>query len=85
MNARFSLLTLSVLTAAACPARAGEPDAAAPISMAYAPSRWRFGAGYAPLIGLKTEFTGLGKFMQGFSAENFFIGCLSQRNGVCSS
>ena len=69
MNARLSQLILSVLTAAACPARAGEPDAAAPISMASAPSRWRFGAGYAPLIGLKTEFTGLGKFNSPFTPQ----------------
>ena len=68
MNARLSLLTLSVLSAAA-PARAGEPDAAAPISMASAPSRWRFGAGYAPLIGLKTEFSGLGKFTSPFTPQ----------------
>ena len=48
MNARLSLLTYSVLSAAASPAFAGEPPTA-PISMAAAPSRWRVGAGYAPL------------------------------------
>ncbi|MES2923637.1 MAG: hypothetical protein V4819_18925 [Verrucomicrobiota bacterium] len=68
MNARLSLLTLSVLGAAASPAHAGEP-AAAPISVASAPSRWRFGAGYAPLIGLKTEFNGLGNFNSPFSGK----------------
>lgn len=64
MKARFSFLTLSVFGAAACPVCAGEPvePAAAPISIQSAPSRWRFGAGYAPLVGLKTEFTGLGSF-----------------------
>lgn len=68
MNARLSLLTFSVLSAAAIPAIAGEP-AAAPMSMASAPSRWRFGAGYAPLIGLKTEFSGLGKFSSPFTPQ----------------
>lgn len=68
MNARLSLLTLSVMSAAAFPARAGEPPAA-PISLESAPSRWRFGAGYAPLIGLKTEFTGLGKFNSKFNPQ----------------
>ena len=68
MNARLSLLTLSVMSAAAFPACAGEPPAA-PISLESAPSRWRFGAGYAPLIGLKTEFTGLGKFNSNFKKK----------------
>ena len=68
MNARLSLLNLSVMSAAAFPACAGEPPAA-PISLESAPSRWRFGAGYAPLIGLKTEFTGLGKFNSNFNPQ----------------
>lgn len=68
MKARLSLLTLSVLGSAAIPAHAGEP-AAAPISVAPAPSRWRVGAGYAPLIGLKTEFSGLGNFNSPFTAQ----------------
>lgn len=64
MKSRFSFLTLSVLGAAACPAHAGEPvePAAAPVSITSAPSRWRVGAGYAPLIGLKADFRGLGDF-----------------------
>lgn len=68
MNPRLSLLTLSVLGTAAIPAHAGEPPAA-PISVASAPSRWRIGAGYAPLIGLKTEFTGLGNFQSPFTPK----------------
>jgi len=68
MKARLSLLTFSVLNAAASPAIAGELPAA-PISMASAPSRWRVGAGYAPLIGLKTDFTGLGKFNSPFTPQ----------------
>lgn len=64
MKARFPFLTLSLLGTAVCPVQAGEPPepAAAPISIQSAPSRWRFGAGYAPLIGLKTEFSGLGSY-----------------------
>src|SRR6478752_3870086 len=61
MNVRLSLLTLSVLSAAASPARAGEPIVA-PISKDASPSRWRFGASYAPLVGLKADFNGLGRF-----------------------
>jgi hypothetical protein len=61
MTARLSLLTLSVLSAAASPARAGEP-AVAPISKVASLSRWRFGASYAPLVGLKAGFNGLGGF-----------------------
>ncbi len=29
------------------------------------PSRWRFGVGYAPMIGLRTEFSGFGNFQAG--------------------
>lgn len=68
MNTRLYLLTLSILSAAASPARAGEP-AVAPISKEPTPSRWRIGAGYAPLIGLKAEFSGLGRFHSGFSPQ----------------
>jgi hypothetical protein len=70
MTARISLLTFTVLTAAAS---AGEPlvssakySSAGPAS---APSRWRFGAAYAPLVGLKTDFTGLGTFNNAFTPQ----------------
>ncbi len=33
------------------------------------PSRWRLGMGYAPLLGLKTEFSGLGNFSQAFPTQ----------------
>ena len=68
MNARLSLLTLSVLSANPNIASAGEPIAA-PISVAPTQSRWRFGASYAPLIGLKAEFGGLGNFNSPFSPQ----------------
>src|SRR6478735_4410843 len=68
MNPRLPLLTLSILSAAASPARAGEP-VVAPITKDPAPSRWRIGAGYAPLIGLKAEFSGLGRFHSDFSPQ----------------
>lgn len=34
-----------------------------------APSRWRFGASYAPFLGLKTNFTGLGNFRSPFTPQ----------------
>ena len=58
MNVRlFPLFALST-----CTAFAGEPDLANSITAPAAPSPWRVGAGYAQLLGLKTEFTGLGTF-----------------------
>ena len=72
MIPRISLLTLSVLTAAANPARAGElarQSAKSSSVAAAAPSRWRFGAGYAPLIGLKADFNGLGTFNNDFTPQ----------------
>lgn len=33
------------------------------------PSRWRLGVGYAPMIGLKTEFSGLGTFNAAFPTQ----------------
>jgi len=69
MNARTSLLTLSVLNAAAAGlVSAGEP-ATSPSVEVPTPSRWRFGAGYAPMFGLKTEFSGLGEFHSAFSPQ----------------
>jgi hypothetical protein len=38
------------------------PLFAALATTAAAQSQWRFGAGYAPMIGLKTEFSGFGNF-----------------------
>jgi hypothetical protein len=69
MNARISLLTLSFLSASACPAVAGQSAEADAITLDPAPSRWRFGAGYAPLLGLKAEFSGLGMFNSAFNAR----------------
>lgn len=68
MTTRISLLTLAAWCVAANPARAGEP-AAAPITIDPAASRWRVGAGYAPLLGLKTEFSGLGTFHSAFAPQ----------------
>ena len=58
MNARH--LPLLLLTTAA--SFAGEPDLANSITAPASPSPWRVGAGYAQLLGLKTEFNGLGIF-----------------------
>lgn len=69
MNARISLLTLSFLSAAAGHATAGQKAEADAISFATPPSRWRLGAGYAPLLGLKTEFSGLGEFKGAFNPK----------------
>jgi len=69
MKARISLLTLTVLSAAACPAMAGQPADADVITHDPAPSRWRFGAGYAPLLGLKADFDGLGAFKGAFNEQ----------------
>lgn len=69
MNARFFLLSLSLLSVAACPVIAGQHAEADAITFDSAPSRWRFGAGYAPLLGLKAEFSGLGMFNSAFNAR----------------
>ena len=68
MNARISLMTITVLCGAASHSPGGEP-ASPPIDTAAPPSRWRVGANYAPLLGMKTEFSGLGKFNSPFSAQ----------------
>ncbi len=39
---------------------------AALVTTATAQSQWRFGTGYAPMIGLKTEFSGFGNFTNPF-------------------
>jgi hypothetical protein len=74
MTTRIPLLTLSVLTAATSAIRAGEPDATSAKSPSNAlisstPSRWRFGASYAPLAGLKADFNGLGSFNNAFTLQ----------------
>ncbi|MEO5714167.1 MAG: hypothetical protein ABIT37_11825 [Luteolibacter sp.] len=68
MNARHTLMTLSLLGSAAHPLLAGEP-AAEVITQNPAPSRLRFGAAYAPIVGMKTEFGGLGRFNSAFTPQ----------------
>lgn len=66
MNAR--LLPLLVLTSAT--AFAGEPPSLAEIAnVPAATSHWRIGAGYAQMLGLKTEFSGLGTFQSPFTLQ----------------
>lgn len=60
MNTHASILPLAILGLASSPLSAGETPAT--VTQAPTPSRWRFGAAYAPIIGLKTEFDGLGTF-----------------------
>ncbi len=68
MNARISLLSMALLGAATPVLSAGQP-AADSVSFDSAPSRWRFGLGYAPLLGLKADFTGLGTFENNFAPQ----------------
>ena len=68
MTVRISLLPLSILSVTAV--FAGEPAATKDaITQNPAASRLRFGAAYAPLVGLKTEFGGLGKFNSAFNPK----------------
>lgn len=60
MNARHLPLPLFLLHATC--SLAGEPRLAEIATTPAADSPWRVGAGYAQLLGLKTEFTGLGTF-----------------------
>jgi hypothetical protein len=60
MNARHLPLPLLLLTAAT--ALAGEPRLEDIATTSASDSPWRVGAGYAQLLGLKTDFTGLGTF-----------------------
>lgn len=70
MKSRISILPIFALCFSALPASAGEPvTKASDITYDSTPSRWRFGAGYAPLLGLKTDFTGLGTFNSTFTAQ----------------
>jgi len=59
MHAR--LFPLFALTA--CSALAGSPDLENSIIVPASNSPWRVGVGYAQLLGLKTNFTGLGNFV----------------------
>ncbi|BCU78628.1 hypothetical protein [Luteolibacter sp. LG18] len=77
MNSRSSLMMLAALVAVPVMARGGDlrdpaPDdskAAANISVPSAPSPWRVGASYAPFLGLKTTFSGLGRFNSPFTPQ----------------
>lgn len=70
MNARISLLSTALLGALATPLPAGEPPAKDAITIApTSPPRWRIGLGYAPLLGLKAEFSGLGSFGTSFAPQ----------------
>lgn len=60
MNTFAPFLPFAVLGLASLPLTAGDPPSA--ITQAPTPSRWRFGASYAPIIGLNTDFDGLGTF-----------------------
>ena len=68
MTTRIPLMTFSILSVAANSVLAGEPAAEA-VTQNPAQSRWRFGAAYAPLVGLKTEFGGLGRFNSAFTPQ----------------
>ncbi len=71
MNARlFPLLFLTVATSA----HAGDPPPsdsklADIVTAPSTPSHWRIGVGYAQMLGLKTEFTGLGNFRSPVTAQ----------------
>jgi hypothetical protein len=70
MNARASLLSTAFLLASAATLPAGEPSAKDAITVApTSPPRWRIGLGYAPLLGLKAEFSGLGTFGTSFAPQ----------------
>jgi len=70
MNARVSLLSTALLGAAATSLLAGEPSAVEGITTTpSSPQRWRVGIGYAPLLGLKAEFSGLGNFGSNFAPQ----------------
>jgi hypothetical protein len=67
MKAHFSLFAFAIFTSIIVPTRAAvDPDVFVDIKKSAAPSNWRFGLGHAPIFGLKTEFTGLGKFASPF-------------------
>lgn len=77
MNSRLILQTLATLTLAVVTAHArdlrdageGSKVASDAIVPASGPSPWRIGASYAPFLGLKTTFSGLGTFNSPFTAQ----------------
>lgn len=48
---------------------ANEPSKGALVTPDPSPSHWRLGVGYAPMVGLKTEFRGLGNFSPSFPTQ----------------
>jgi len=72
MNARLFALPLIVFTAVSAKAgdaQPGDSGIADLVTYPAAASPWRLGAGYAQLFGLKTSFTGLGRFNSQFAAQ----------------
>lgn len=72
MNARLlalPLITFIPVTAKAGDTQPGDSKLAAVVTYPAASSPWRLGAGYAQLLGLKTRFTGLGRFNSPFAAQ----------------
>lgn len=71
MNSRYCLLALCALNVPVL-AHAGDAkdvisSKGAVVPSAASPSRWRFGASYAPILGLETKFSGLGTFRSPFT------------------
>jgi hypothetical protein len=73
---RIFISTFLILSVATHLVSAGGPaiipdksPSTAEITMPDAPSRWRLGVSYAPIIGLKTEFSGLGTFNPAFNSK----------------
>lgn len=69
MNARIYLTILFVFHAAASPVFGGASESKSSLTLDPLPSRWRIGGAYAPLIGLKADFSGLGTFENTFTAQ----------------
>jgi hypothetical protein len=63
----FLFIVTSLTVNAGSPAK--EPSENAFVTSDPGPSRWRLGVGYAPLIGLKTQFSGLGNFSPAFPTQ----------------
>lgn len=64
----MKLRTLFLVLVSAAPHAHAGPDAFFDTSAA-APSRWSVGVGYAPVFGLKAEFSGLGQFASPFAPQ----------------
>jgi hypothetical protein len=73
MKSRISLPAFFLFAVTSPAVLAGTPDAepskGALVTPDPSPSRWRLGVGYAPLVGLKTEFSGLGNFSPSFPTQ----------------